>query len=176
MKPLLWAIGLGMASSLSVAQLRVENPKHLDYPEAKAKVLLGTACRVVAEEFHAQDPSEVVYPLTLVLGVRDEHWTEDEEGHDYTLYLKDWNEAKFAVAAMRLALQRLITRDRRKRLVREILRRSDQIAPVAASMLHGSRSADDRSLGDKQSDNCFASIRDSAVRDTPCEIPIRMPH
>jgi hypothetical protein len=37
MKPLLWAIGLGMASSLSVAQLRVENPKHLDYPRQGLK-------------------------------------------------------------------------------------------------------------------------------------------
>jgi hypothetical protein len=140
-------------------------------------VLLSTACRVVAEDFHAQDPSEVVYPLTLVLGVKDEHWTEDEEGHAYTLYLNDWNEAKFAVAAMRLALQRLITRDRRKQLMKEILRRSDQIAPIAASKLHGSRSAADRSLwSDNQGDNCFDGVRESAVRDALCGIPIRMPH
>jgi hypothetical protein len=177
MKPLLWAIGLGVASSLSVAQLRVENPKHLDYPEAKAKVLLSMACRVVAEEFHAQNQSEIEYPMTLVLGVKDEHWTEDESSHAYTLYLNDWNEAKFAVAAMRLALQRLITRDRRKRLTKEILRRSDQIAPVEASKLHGSRSADDRSFwGDNQGDNCFDGVREPAVRDTSCGIPIRMPH
>ncbi len=177
MKPLLWAIGLGVASSLSVAQLRVENPKHLDYPEAKAKVLLSTACRVVAEEFHVQNQSEVEYPMTLVLGVKDEHWTENEESHTYTLYLNDWHEAKFAVAAMRLALQRLITRDRRERLMKEILRRSDQIAPVAASKLHGSRSADGRSLwGDNQGDDCFDGLRESAVRDTSCGIPIRMPH
>jgi Mn-containing catalase len=59
--------------------------------------------------------------------LKDEHWTEDEEGHDFTLYLNDWNEARFTVAAMRLALQRLITRDRRKRLMKEILRRSDSL-------------------------------------------------
>jgi hypothetical protein len=176
MRPPLWAIALMVASSLSMAQLTVENPKHLDFPEAKAKVLLSTACRVVAEEFHAHNPSEVEYPLTLVLGVKDEHWTEDEEAHAYILYLDDWNETKFAVAAMKLALQRLITQDRRKRLVREILWRSEQTAPVAASKLHGTRSADPRSLGNNQDDDCFAAIHKSAVRDMACGIPTQMPH
>ena len=56
MNPPWSVIVLLITSSLSVAQLSVENPKHLDYPEAKAKVLLSTACRVVAEEFHAHNP------------------------------------------------------------------------------------------------------------------------
>lgn len=57
----------------SLSQLTIVNPKHLEVPEEKGKVLLSTACRVVAQEFHVSDPSALRFSLVLVLGEKEEH-------------------------------------------------------------------------------------------------------
>jgi len=109
------------------------NPKQLEVPPEKGNVVLSIACRVVAEEFRVSDPSALRFSLVLVLGEREEHYTVDEKKLEYKLYMKEWDETKFARLAMRLCMQRLPTREQEARLLKEILRRSDTISPVTAN-------------------------------------------
>jgi len=150
------------ASSPTAAQLTVINPKHLEVPEEKAGILLRTACEVVAGEFHVSDASDLKFGLTLVLGEVEEHYTADEGTRSYTLYLKEWEEFKFATLAMRLCVYQLPTRRRESRLVNEILRRSDKISPVWAGKL---RNEPHRGLpATAGPNNCM-----SALNSQPCE-------
>ena len=119
---------------MGIAQLTITNPKHLDLPEPRARVLLSETCRVVANEFHVHNPSDLEYSLTLVLGEKDEGYGIDNEGK-VTLYLQQWSESKFIDEATRLAVQSLANRDRVQRLAKEILRRSNRILPVPQSSL-----------------------------------------
>jgi hypothetical protein len=125
---------LPATTSLGIAQLTITNPKHLDLPEHRARVLLIETCRVVANEFHVRNSSDLEYSLTLVLGEKDEGYGIDNEGK-VTLYLQQWSESKFVHAATRLAVQSLANRERVERLAKEILRRSDRIFPVPQSSL-----------------------------------------
>ena len=63
--------------SSGLVQLTIANPKHLDVPRERAKVLLIETCRVVAKEFHARNSSDVEYSLTLVIGEQDEGYGID---------------------------------------------------------------------------------------------------
>ena len=56
---------------------------------------------------------------------------EDEDNKVDAIYLKTWDEKKFAVSVMRLALEHLVDRECRNQLVSEILTRANVIAPVA---------------------------------------------
>lgn len=147
--------------ALSLAQLTITNPKHLDLPEDRARVLLVEASRVVANEFHVHD-SDVGYPLLLVIGDSDEGYGTDSEGK-VTLYLQVWSESKFVDAAVRLAIQSLADRKRLQRLGKEVLLRSDRIAPVSSSSLS-------RHDGFRRPRGPTAPQADciSAVRDRPC--------
>ena len=141
MKSLVAAIGVLLGcSSLCQAQLTISNPQHLDVPEQRARVVWTMTFRVVARELRLRDVSTAEFPAVLVLGVKDEHYTEDEHGV-FTIYLDRWNETRFAFAAMRLAVQRLVAREIGNKMLREIVKRSDQIAPVTAKELQGSESA-----------------------------------
>lgn len=75
----------------------------------------------------------LTFPLTLVLGEETERYVEDEDQQIDAIYLATWNEKKFAVSVMRLALEHLIDRNCRNQLVGEILTRSDAIAPVSVA-------------------------------------------
>ena len=110
-----------------LAQVTIKNPDHREVTERNVQILFLTTCRVVSKEFHARVDE---FPLVLVLGASNERYTSDEESNVYTIYLDHWNEAQFADSAMRLAIQRLVRRDRRDRMVLEILRRSNQVAPI----------------------------------------------
>ena len=93
-----------LVNSLTFAQLAIDNPKHLDVPEEKARVLLKMACRAVATEFHSRERSKAEFDLRLVLGERDEHYGFDEQTGIPTLYLQQWDETKFTNAAIRFAV------------------------------------------------------------------------
>jgi hypothetical protein len=122
------------AHSSGLVQLTIANPKHLDLPLGRAKVLLAETCRVVAEEFHIRNSSDIEYSLTLVLGERDEGYGIDKQGN-ITLYLHQWSDRKFVVWATRLAIQSLANRDRGDRLAKEILKRADRILPIPKNAL-----------------------------------------
>lgn len=73
--------------------LTVVNSHQTDIPIERARVLLLTTCRVVAEEFHER-PEDVDLRMTLILGDPGERVAVDNSG-GVTLYLKHWNENKF---------------------------------------------------------------------------------
>jgi hypothetical protein len=114
----------------SLAQVTILNPQHLEVPEQRVEVLLHATCQVVAQEFH-RGREEIDFPLVLVLGDPNERYTSDEEHRLYTIYLYRWNEVQFAVSAMRLAVQRMVTQSRRDRIVTKILKRSNSISTVS---------------------------------------------
>src|SRR5690349_17086838 len=65
--------------------LTVVNSHQPDIPIERARVLLLTTCRVIAEEFH-QRPEDVDLRMTLILGDPDERVAVDDNG-GMTLYL-----------------------------------------------------------------------------------------
>jgi hypothetical protein len=124
----------------ALAQITIRNPQRFEVPqEENVQILFNTVCKVVAEELHEREPSKFEFPLTLVLGAADEHVVEDEDNRFYAIYMNQWNEVKFAISAMRLAVQRTVPRSRRDKMVVEILRRSSRIQPVPLKSLrdHG---------------------------------------
>ena len=90
----------------------------------------------------------------------------DEKRLEYRLYMKEWDETKFAGLVMRLCVQQLPTREQGARLLKEILGRSDKIGPVSANKLRRDAAArlprSPRSAGS----DCM-----SAVRERPCQNP-----
>ena len=142
-------------------RLTIVNPHHYDVPEDRVRILFLTTCRVVAEQFH-RHPSEVDLKLTLVIGDKSERSMIDQEGH-LALYMDRWSEGKFVDGVITGAVQQLTTRQARTKMFQDILRRSDQTAPVSVNQIRGdhpsNRSAPVLNLGP----DCF-----SAVTDTPC--------
>jgi hypothetical protein len=157
------------AQCSSLAQLTIENPKHIEVPEQKANFLLNTACRVVGEKFRISKPADRRFALTLVLGSKDEHYTADADQDAYTLFLERWDENKFTLAVTNLAIQRLVIHDRLASIVTEILRRSARVAPVPVTQLRG-RSLPVQPLGGQTSD-CLAGITEAGIRRIPCGPP-----
>jgi len=119
------------------AQFRVENPHHLDFPQERAQLIINSARQVVAEEFHLQDARDVEFPLTLVLGSADEYYDENENTKAYAIHLRKWDEVKFAVSVVRLSVHRLITKDRRDKMLARVLNRVNRVSPVDVSQLPG---------------------------------------
>jgi hypothetical protein len=113
--------------------LTIVNPRQVDIPNERARVLLLTTCRVVAEEFRRR-PEDVELAMTLVLGDGDEHYSIDKGGR-MTMYLERWDEAKFVNGVITSVIQRMAPLHRRNQMFTEILRRTDQIAPVSAKQL-----------------------------------------
>ena len=114
-------------------RLTIVNPGQLDIPDKRARVLLLTTCRVVAEEFH-QKPKHVEITMTLVLGARDEHYAIDKTGR-MTMYLEHWDEGKFVNGVITVAVQWLAPLHLRNQMFTEVLLRTDRIAPVSAKQL-----------------------------------------
>jgi hypothetical protein len=86
------------------AQLVLENPKHLDVSEQQAQVLFLATNRVLEAEFHAPGTLENTFRMRHVLGEKAERFTINDPSGNGTIDLEKWNEGRFAVAAMRLAL------------------------------------------------------------------------
>jgi hypothetical protein len=154
-----------LVNSLAFAELAIDNPKRLDVPEEKARVLLRMACRAIAMEFHSREPSKVEFDLRLVLGEKDERYGIDEQTGIPTLYLRQWNERKFTTAAIRFAVQKSIDRNHEERMISEILQRAEQTASIPATQLRGAR-ASQSDLANEQ--GCVSRIRDASQRNIRC--------
>lgn len=117
--------------------LTIVNPGQVEVPGDRAKVLLVTTCRVVADELHRK-PNDVELKMTLVLGEGAEYYSIDKEGR-MTLYLEHWDEVKFVNGVITSVVQRLAPLHLRNQMFTEILRRTDRIEPVSAQQLqrHG---------------------------------------
>jgi hypothetical protein len=147
--------------------LTVVNSHQTDVPIERARVLLLTTCRVVAEEFHKR-PEDVDLRMTLILGDPGERVAVDNSG-GITLYLEHWNENKFVDGVITGAIQQLMPFHNRNQMFTEIIRRTDKIAPVAANQLR------------MPSTNSFLPRRSlvpdciSAISNSPCSWPNRPP-
>ncbi len=119
-----------LACSLMRAQLVLENPKHLDVSEQQAQVLFLATNRVLEAEFHAPGTLENTFRMRHVLGEKAERFTINDPSGNGTIDLEKWNEGRFAVAAMRLAVQHLLVPERQKRTPEEIVGRTREIAPI----------------------------------------------
>ena len=96
-------VGLACWSVVAQAQV-IRNPQNLDVPQAKVNVIYRTTLRVLSENFDVEEISEL-YPVTLTLGSDEERYVEDEDNKVDAIYLKTWDEKKFAISVMRLALE-----------------------------------------------------------------------
>jgi len=140
--------------------LTVVNSRQIDMPGERARVLLLTTCRVVAEEFH-QKPEELELKVTLLLGESNEHVAIDDSGR-MTLYLERWDETKFVDGVITGAIQKLTPLHRREQMFTEVRRRTEKIAPIAVNQLRISgTSAPILTPG-------FSSSCISAVNKMPC--------
>ncbi|MGA8439864.1 MAG: hypothetical protein WB762_10370 [Candidatus Sulfotelmatobacter sp.] len=119
---------------LSRAQVAIQNPQHLPIPEQQVETLHHIICRVVAEEFHAGQ-GRPEGSVILVLGEDQERTIADVAKGTFTIYLKHWDEATFAISDMQLTVQRVVSHDRWERMAREVIRRDRQITPISANAL-----------------------------------------
>jgi hypothetical protein len=103
----------------------------IDVPEERVELIYGATCRVVAEEFHLANGAALQFPITLILGDANERVSGDELNQTYFIYMERWNEPLFAASTSRLALQHLLTRERKTKIVAEILRRANRNATVS---------------------------------------------
>jgi len=163
-------------NSSSLAQLTIQNPDHQAVPEQKASLLMSTACRVTSEHFSGGKASPRKFSLTLVLGSADEHYTADEDKDSYKLFLRRWDENKFAEAVTNLAIQRLVVHDRLASMVAEVLRRSVQVTPVPVTELHESKGltlplGGSKGLGGpapSETSGCLSGVTEAALRNIAC--------
>lgn len=79
---------------------------------------------MVAEEFHLPTPVDAQLRATLVLGDGNDRAIGDELHKSYFIYMQRWDEVQFATSASRLALQHMVSQERKTRMVAEILRRA----------------------------------------------------
>ena len=143
--------------------LTIINSRQIEMPGERARVLLLTACRVVAEEFQ-QKPEEIDLKVTLFLGESNERVAIDDTGR-MTLYLERWDETKFIDGVITGAIQKLTPLPRRKQMFTEIRRRTEKIAPIPVSQLRvPGRNAS--ILGPTLRASCI-----SAVNNFPCNWP-----
>jgi hypothetical protein len=160
---------LWLASSLSsLAQLTIDNPLHLNLPEDQARLLLQLSYRKVARELHLSDSSNIESGLHLVLGEKEERYGYDDHSGVATVFLREWNETKFVIAAMRFAVQHSIGPQRQEQMVVEVLRRAKQIAPVPAAQIRGhfpQRSSEPVGAGA----DCLKGVQDASIRDIRCD-------
>ena len=145
--------------------LTVVNSRQTDIPIERARILLLTTCRVVAEQLHKK-PEDVDLKMTLILGEPGERVAVDDNG-GMTLYLDHWNETKFVDGVITGAIQQLMPLRTRNQMFTEVLRRTDKIVPVAANQL---RMPSSNSPVPRRSlvPECI-----SAVNNSPCSWPNR---
>lgn len=143
--------------------LRVINPKDREIPVERARVLLITTCRVVAEEFHRK-ADDVIVRVDLVVGEPSERYAIEKNGR-LTLYLDHWDETRFVDVVITGAMQQLTPPLTRRQMLTEVLRRSDKIAPVSAKQLRN-RPQPVMPQGNGLNSNCI-----SALNEHPCSWP-----
>jgi hypothetical protein len=162
-----------VASSLVQSQLVIENPKHLEISEPQAQALYLTTTRVMEEEFHSPGTLENRFRMRLVLGQKPERFTIDDPSGNGSIYLEKWNGGKFAVAAMRLAIQHLLVPERQKRMLEEIGRRTREIAPVSADRLRKEGAPAGPLSSDR--DDCFTTMMNAGAHAVNCKPTVVAP-
>jgi hypothetical protein len=98
--------------------------------EEKVNLLFSAAGHVVAEEFRLSSASNGLFSITLVLGDPNERVIGDELDQVYFIYMNHWDDAQFATSASRLAMQHMVSQERKTKMVAEILRRANRAGPV----------------------------------------------
>jgi len=135
---------LGLPREYLSAQMTIVNPNHIEVPPGRPEALFHAARAVAAKEFHIKHASEIEFPLVLVLGESADppakegtEWDAviDENAGSLRLYMKTWDETKFAALAIRLCVHRLTNSPRQVRLIREVLARGKKISPISANEL-----------------------------------------
>lgn len=125
-----------LASSCRIASAQVVIIQNgIAVPEDRVHAIYSATCRVVADEFQLKRSSDLRFPITLVLGDKNERVIGDELHQTYFIYMDRWNEALFAASTSRLALQHMLTQERKTKIVAEILRRAHRSAPVTYQSL-----------------------------------------
>ena len=129
-----WALLLAAVPSLG--QIAIQNPKKLPVPEARVAVIYDVVRELVFEQVKPAGGKMVNLRLTLALSVRPQAgYLTDEENGTVEIYLKEWDEVRFAQAVMALALQQALPAKRRQEILQEAQRRVDLLAPVDVSRL-----------------------------------------
>ena len=103
-----------------------------------------------------------------MLGEKEERYGYDDQSGVATVFLQEWNETKFVIAAMRFAVQHSIDPQRQEQMVVEVLRRSKQIAPVPAAQLRGyspQRVSEPVGAGS----DCLKGVHDASIRNIRCD-------
>lgn len=141
-------------------------------PEQQVHALFLNINRVMEAEFHSPGNLETKFRVRLVLGQPQERFTIDDPFGNGTIYLERWNEGRFAVSTMRLALQHLLGPDRQKKMLEEIGRRTRATAPVSAEQLrqHGAIATPAPDLAPFP-DACISGVTHAALRGDSCGQP-----
>jgi hypothetical protein len=159
-----------LANSTTVAQLIIDNSKHLSVPEDQARLLLRMSCRAVAAELHLRGSNIPEFEMHLVLGEKDEGFGYAESTGTPTLFLREWNEKKFLTAALKFAVRWSIDQNRQEKMILEILDRYERTVPKPASSLHNFV-ASPSGLPLPKKPNCLSEISDATMREVRCDGP-----
>lgn len=119
------------------AQVTILNPHHVFVPQDRVNLLFRMSRDVISREFQLKDQRRMDFPLTLVLGEQNERLSLDEDHQVYEVLLNNWDESKFVTSVMRLAVWRVVPRERRNQLVLEILQRARTVGTVSVGSLRG---------------------------------------
>ena len=155
-----------LATPCAFSQLTIENPRHVDIPEAQARVLFQMSLQAVARELRPGQKTNAEFPLHLVIGQGEDRFGLDARTGVATLFLHEWDAVKFTTAAVRFAIQRSVQPEREEAMISEIVRHSQAVAPVSTAQLRGSNQLPTPlpppSIG------CVKGIYDAAVTGSPC--------
>ena len=100
-----------LAGSLRAGEVTIENLKGLPVKQEEVSLLYTLVCQRVAESFHVKNYKDIEVPLTLVLGEERERYAIDHLTGAGTIYLQQWNETRFAAAAVMIAFHHVLTND-----------------------------------------------------------------
>ena len=117
------------------AEVTIDNPKHLPVKEAEVELLYTIVCQEIAETYHVRDYRNLQVPVILVLGADDERYTIDHPTERVTIYLREWNEQRFAAAAVMVAFYRVLSTDQFRLEVTKILARFESVIPQPVAAL-----------------------------------------
>jgi len=155
-----------LATPCAFSQLTIENPRHVDIPEAQARVLFQMSFHAVAKELRLGQTTNAEFPLHLVIGQGEERFGLDARTGVATLLLREWDALKFTTAAVKFAIQRSVQPEREEAMISEIVRHSQAVAPVSAAQLRGSNQVGDPlpppAIG------CVKGIYDAGLSGSPC--------
>ncbi len=112
----------------------IENPGNLPVSQEQVSALYTIVCQEVAKGLHIHDFREIETPLTLILGEEPERYTSDNVTGKAAIYLKEWDESRFAIsAAMILYHQRLSSSRQFRVVIIKTLGRFRTMRPITLS-------------------------------------------